>query len=417
MTWPGTAAALAFLTGFAPNLSIAAASAAWLGLAVVWLVSLARRKEVFTPVRTAMDGALALYLGIWLLAALCGIDALGSLQKFQSQTRFLVFYLLLWSFAGRSAAAALRGYLWGAGTAVAYGLAQYVFWQVILQDQPPAWFGELGRSAQHYISLHTGRVHGAVHPLTYAETITPALLFFAVSYLESEGRRRWAWFGALCAAGAAMILSQSRGPWLGAAAGLVLITAFHRRRIRLAPFIALAGLLLTGMPDLRGRLSTLSEYKDYSSTTRLDLWRGGLYIARQHPWLGVGPGQLKRATYLYMARPEFPRPDLRYAGDMHNLYIQQLASQGILGLAALLVLLGMPFGMAFRAYRKAATEGRPEAAALLALTAYYAAFLIFNVTERAFEDAEVSLVFWVLTAATASLAARVRKSSSVNIQA
>jgi O-antigen ligase len=392
--------ALSFLFGFSLCVSLAVANAALVLFAAAWLWRLASGRERFRPERTSMDLPIAGFMLAWLVASLAGLDPGHSLARAASQGRFVAFYLFLWAGAGAWLGTAVKGYVWGVGWGLIYGSLQYVL---------SPWIGPgtidaldfLGSWNQQYMVLRAGRVHGAVHPLTFAEIILPGFLAAVALFLSAgDARSRWKWLAVSGWAGLVLLLTQSRGPWLGAAAGLALIAVLHRRRAWLLVPAAALGAVLVLHPGLRERAATIREKKDLSSMSRLALWRGGLYIAREEPVTGVGPRQLKRATEEMKKRPDFPPNPYGFESDTHNLYIQHLAERGVFGLAALLWLLGAATLAAWRAWKNCAGRERDLA---LAVLAYFAAFWVFNVTERAFDDAEVALVFWLLTAGVEKL--------------
>ena len=60
------------------------------------------------------------------------------------------------------------------------------------------------------------------------------------------------------------------------------------------------------------------------------MWESGLMMARQHPWLGFGPGGVKR-EYAAFALPEATK---KRTGHVHNTPLQILVERGAIGLAA-----------------------------------------------------------------------------------
>lgn len=82
-----------------------------------------------------------------------------------------------------------------------------------------------------------------------------------------------------------------------------------------------------------------------TTSTRLQLWRTGLAVFAQHPWLGAGVGQFSCNAYVLVGT----HPDGTFIGraeHAHNLFIHLLAEFGIV--APLLVLvLGIRWCLAF----------------------------------------------------------------------
>jgi O-antigen ligase len=389
----------AFNTGFWPPLSIAAAGACWTALTALCVAGVLARQRKASFGKTPLDAAAISFLAIWLIASLAGRDPADSFQRFGSQIRFALFYLIVWFLTDGERAKMLKGYLWGAGAACLYGLGQFILWRVVY-DGPPHWFVQLPPKLMRYLTLVEGRVHGAVHPLTFAEVLLPAFFIYVVYYLQAHNwGRRFFWLAWALLAESVLLLTQSRGPWIGVAAGLAVIFALSPRRLWLAaPAVLAAGVILWA-PNLQDRLSTLAvDQADPSTSIRFTLWKGGAYIIQKEPLLGVGPGQLRGAVLHYEKNADYPPNPYGFKNDLHNQYLQMWAERGVLGLAAFMWILAIAGFLSWRAWRseRAGTPGTFPSGTFLAVGAAVAAFPFLNLTERAFDDAEVALVFWIL---------------------
>jgi len=123
-----------------------------------------------------------------------------------------------------------------------------------------------------------------------------------------------------------------------------------------------------------------------SDAGRLLSWQIGYDIWRQHPWLGVGPGNLKQEVMAVYAEdyPEVTRKRMP-----HNQFLSVAAGSGVVGLLVFLFALGYPL----------LTAGRwrdPH------LGAFYVIILASCLVENTLENAEgVGLfVWWVALHAT-----------------
>ena len=332
----------------------------------------------------------------------------------------MLFYALLWAGAGRYIAMALRGYLWGAGTAVGFGLCQYLFWTYAYPDPPVDVWG-LGVRWTSYLTLYDDRVHGTLNPLTYAEALLPALLCYTVVFLEQTrtdaSPLRWdrvaRWFAIVIAAGTTLLLNQERGPWIGAFAGIVVILCLHHRRKFIAlPLLVLLPVLVLN-PGVRARLATATQVvsgldSEDSMSVRLTFWRRGMFIIRNNLLHGIGHGQIGKVSQQYESRcADFPPNPHFIKSDLHNLFLQETAEKGLPGLAAILFLLGTLVRSAWIAYRRSFHQRSMSdiypVNVSLAFLAFFIAFPVFNVTERAFNDAEVMLIFWLIAAVTVKM--------------
>jgi O-antigen ligase len=221
-----------------------------------------------------------------------------------------------------------------------------------------------------------------------------ALCFLVSPSVETaSGRgRRFAWALA-CALGAALLLSNTRGAALGAAAGagavLLFIKGWRRWSVFALAAFAAAIAVMEGIAMASGR-SLLSDLMGASQSNnqllRLTLWSVAWSMAADHPWTGVGPGNYRTAFNDYYAGP-LDGKETSW-GSAHNLYLHQLAERGALGLAALALLLG---ALWFRALRRA--RENPSALNLWAFGTA-TAFLVMNLTEVALQVELVWMLVW-----------------------
>jgi hypothetical protein len=145
--------------------------------------------------------------------------------------------------------------------------------------------------------------------------------------------------------GAARRLAIYRATAAYAAAAVVLLAAFHA-----SPPQAGA---------LRERAMTLTDYRSADTWAgRLNLWRGGVEMARERPLLGVGAGNFPVAATAVSGMPR--RAEDGRGQVAHNVFVGIAAELGLPGLAL--------FGaMWIAALRKARVAARACDAVLLAL--------------------------------------------------
>lgn len=215
--------------------------------------------------------------------------------------------------------------------------------------------------------------------------------------------RRWERFlagagGALALA--ALLLSLSRGAWLGAVVGMVALAVLlpgARRNIgRLVVAAALvAAVLLAVAPGSPGevaeeRLSTLTNPGANPDELRPRAWRLAGDLFASHPLLGIGPGGFTDAAGLA------GRGEVTGAAHAHNLLLTVGAEGGLLG-AALLVGLAAALGRAtWRRVR--AGPGVPFGERPL-LAGPAAALLVFvgqGAVDFTFRNATILLLAWML---------------------
>jgi O-antigen ligase len=122
------------------------------------------------------------------------------------------------------------------------------------------------------------------------------------------------------------------------------------------------------------------------------MWKAGLAMWREHPWTGVGLGDLK-PIYREFASADVPRT----YGHLHNDWVHLLATTGILGTAAFAWLM---VGFGRIVWRSDARAGDPELRAL-ALGAWgsFWGFQTMGLFEWNFGDVEVMLALYFLVGA------------------
>ncbi len=154
----------------------------------------------------------------------------------------------------------------------------------------------------------------------------------------------------------ALIISFSRGSWLGAgAAGLAMAMFWPRKRwigfgLAGAGLVGLLALYSFGLlPSfIAARFADVGDFvqvydvrgvhindSNFSIVERLAHWQAAFRMADAHPFTGVGFG-----NYEY-AYPEYRLINWKYGlGHAHNIYLNVLAETGAIGLAAYLLLWG-----------------------------------------------------------------------------
>jgi len=154
-----------------------------------------------------------------------------------------------------------------------------------------------------------------------------------------------------------ILISFSRGAWLGVVAGLTVsgLLAIRRRIVLVlaaAPIALLLGLLALASiapATLTDRLTSIAdEARPFNAATipitpdnfavveRMAHWQAGWHMFEDHPLTGVGIGNFNARYPDYFVRSEF-----RFSqGHAHNYYIHTLAETGMIGLVLYLTLAG-----------------------------------------------------------------------------
>lgn len=162
-----------------------------------------------------------------------------------------------------------------------------------------------------------------------------------------------------------ILISFSRGAWIGVAAGIAVTVLIAIRRywrivvpaVPVTVLVALVSLVLLAPETLTDRLGSIAEEArpfDAASITitpdnfavveRMAHWQAGWRMFEDHPVTGVGTGNFNANYPDYYVRETF-----RFSqGHAHNFYIHMLAENGIVGLAIYLTLILSFFFVALR---------------------------------------------------------------------
>jgi putative inorganic carbon (HCO3(-)) transporter len=211
----------------------------------------------------------------------------------------------------------------------------------------------------------------------------------------------------------ALVLTYSRGAWMGMVASLGLLglllamrqtrhwPLFWRRTLPLLLLVAAAValvVLVTQVEPLRVRvMSLVAGREDSSNNFRINVWTSVLAMINDRPWLGIGPGN----TAFNLIYPLYQQPKFN-ALSAYSIPLELLVEAGVPGLLAGLALL-------FTAMRTGLLQGQGQgmlSLPSLAAVAAFAGLAVQGLTDTIFFRPEVQLVA-LFSLATLAAAARV----------
>ena len=194
-----------------------------------------------------------------------------------------------------------------------------------------------------------------------------------------------------CLAG--LLATFSRGSWLAAlmAPAVLILVGGGRSTVRIWMGGALAILVLDLAVGGVVTARATSLVGDYVVEQRAALMLAGLLMFRDHPWVGVGPGNFVMALEEY-------GPQVQglwdYVGAAHNGYLHVAAETGVVGLVGLSFLFG---GILVRILRRARMPAEEEEASFrLALLWAFTTVCLASMTEWPFAHGLGELVMLLL---------------------
>jgi polysaccharide biosynthesis protein PslJ len=196
----------------------------------------------------------------------------------------------------------------------------------------------------------------------------------------------------LAVMGWALLLSYSRGAWVGLAAGVVLLAALRYRKA--LPSIALAAIIAVvalGNTDFGKHLVSGFLVQDKASAMRLGEYKDALNFISEYPFFGVGFGTTPNGGAIT------PEADI-YVG-VSNIYLLMALEIGLVGVAGFAMVIGTLAIWTGRRYGSADAEGKSWLASGAA--ALFAAGVAGIADHYFFRFPHMIALFWALVAIVA----------------
>jgi O-antigen ligase len=238
-----------------------------------------------------------------------------------------------------------------------------------------------------------------MHPnsagLLFSMSIPLALAIFA----NQNGWLRGVILGSLGAQFAGLVLTYSRGAWLGCGASLFGLTLMEKRLRKAVVALGLMALIaFLAIAPLRSRLiALLNPGDDIAVGGRLRFMADALAVGLENPVLGVGYGRDRLREGVNQEIGAAAEP-IGFIPHSHSLYTEMLAETGVLGLATLL---WMVLSNLIQLVRKARSElSLPDRVRTFCLGASLIAFLVAGLSDVPFYNHDTRIFFFTLMAVT-----------------
>ena len=186
-----------------------------------------------------------------------------------------------------------------------------------------------------------------------------------------------------------LVLTFSRGAWLGYIASIVMLLFFSqfRRFVFISLILGLAVIFL--IPATRNRISPIFTGKDPASFERVKLYKASFQIIKESPILGAGLYGF-RSAYLEIRESENDEI-LNYP---HNFFLNFWIETGLLGLLSILAILIWAFQFGKKIY----TEKKDIQPLILAVFAGFVVILVHGQVDAPFFKNDLAILFWFLLA-------------------
>ncbi len=234
--------------------------------------------------------------------------------------------------------------------------------------------------------------------------------------IRSSHQESWLWFRAVTLfLLMGLWMTRVRGAFLAlGVAAIFLLAVFlsswgkglFRRNVRFV-LVSFAILIVAGGAYVvrHGGLAAFSA-KQITFEQRVDLYKVVWEIIKDHPWLGIGLGQLGIQFPAYQAKPwppaDYPQHPYTFSEHAHNEFLQFLAEGGVPGLFLFLALL-VAYAVSVRGFLKNPSSKDDEKEFLIGIVGGIIALLVQSLSNFPLQVAPTAVLFGFFLAAPLGL--------------
>ena len=327
-----------------------------------------------------------LYAVVYLVSTALSLNVPGTLQTGLLRAAFVLFALVIIN--GITSRRQLDTLIFlcvlVAAVISLYGIGQYLFgWGY----QSAAWW-----DANMFEGISFRVTSTLENPNMMGQYLILMIPLGGAGLLSAKDNKSRIFYFAACAIMCVcMILTFSRGAWLGLLfAGALFFLVINPRLILLAP-VALVVLWFVLPDTVINRFTSIGNLTDNSTSYRVYIWMGTLAMLKDYWLCGVGPGEGAFNTVY---------PAYSYNGitapHAHNLLLQIVCDAGIVELLIFLVLLVVyARTLCVAISREKEWHSRIHQIALLSGAA---GFMVQAMTDYSFYNYRVMFIFWAYLA-------------------
>ncbi|MBE5039196.1 O-antigen ligase family protein [Ructibacterium gallinarum] len=370
---------LVFLAPLAPTMAMA-------GLSILCLFSLIIKSLTDADFAWKFDSMGFLILSFILIYLFAGITSFAMMKSLSIWAIYLVFmaayFLIIHLVKNRKQLDRVLTVFVLSGLCVClYGIAQYVFgW-----DTAQAWMDEEMFSdikMRIYSTLDNPNVLGE-----YILLVLPAAI--GLMWTRKGALQKIVYAGISAVMFLALLLTSSRGCWLGFMASAAVFVTFVAGKLW-GLVLIIVPLLPAVLPEsIINRFTSIGDLKDSSTSYRVYIWMGTLAMIQDFWISGIGMGS-EAFTEIY--------PFYAYNGIVaphsHNLFLQILVESGIGGILVFLLILLFFLKKMMTGYQAGGGKGAPLSTLICALSAGVCGFLLQGMFDNCFYNYRVLLIFW-----------------------
>lgn len=332
-----------------------------------------------------VNGYTLLYAGVYLVAIAMSVTISGSLFGGILTVFFIVCSVVFQGMMkSRKQLDHLLISMVVAGVLVSlYGIYQYIFHKT----GSAAWV-----DADMFSDITT-RVYSTLeNPNVLAEYLLLIIPFSVACFFTSHSKgKKFCFFVSTCIMVLCMVLTFSRGGWLGLLFAAAVFIVIWDRRFIVIGLLALIALYFILPETIIGRFTSIGNMGDSSTSYRVYIWMGTLAMLKDYWICGVGPGMIAYSK-IY--------PAYSYNGitapHAHNLFLQIMCDCGAAGLFVFVIILFQYFRTTCSAI--ASVKDKDTNMYLIAAVSSVAGFIVQSMTDHSFYNYRVMFLFWIVIA-------------------
>ncbi len=376
-----------FLAPIVPTMAV-------VGLSLLCLFSLVVKAVTTKKFKFKTDGLgllVIILLLLYLLSAIMSFAPFKGIQIWLVYFAFMTFYFVIINTINtKKQLFSLLTVFSLSGLCVCfYGILQYLFgWNVNQSWMDEEMFSDI--KMRIYSTLENPNVLGEYILLTLPITI-------ALMWKKREAFAKVVFAGIAAIMGIALILTFSRGCWIGIMASAAIFVTFAAGKLWGLMLLALPLIPMLLPESIINRFTSIGDMKDSSTSYRVYIWMGTLLMLKDFWLSGVGPGT-EAFTQVY---PFYSYSSI-VAPHSHNLFLQIMVESGILGITVFATLL-IAFIRRLASAHQIQGKFGELSVAIVGIGAAVIGFLVQGLFDNCFYNYRVFMIFWsVLALGTAA---------------
>ncbi len=325
-------------------------------------------------------------LVIYLISALTSFAPLKSVQIWLVYFAFMIFYFVIINTVKtkNQLLGILKVFVLSGGIVCLYGILQYIFgWNVNQAWMDEEMFEDI--KMRIYSTLENPNVLGE-----YILLVLPVCIS-----LMWTAKKAWAkivYAGLSGIMGVALILTFSRGCWIGIMASAAVFVTFVCGKLWGLTLIALPVIPMILPESIINRFLSIGDMKDSSTSYRVYIWMGTLLLLKDFWLSGIGPGT-EAFTQVY----PFYSYSAIVAPHSHNLFLQILVESGILGISSFILLMFLFIKNSVSGYL-AFGKGNPFSVVIVGIASGILGFMVQGLFDNCFYNYRVFMIFFTVIA-------------------